>query len=65
MYIGMALMTLHATCCSSADLANVQSTLDTTDISNLSDICLPMLKNPAYRLRMAGVCKDMVRFGYI
>lgn len=61
----MALMTLHATCCSSTDLANVQSTLDSTDLSNLSDIVLPMLKNPAYRKRMSEVCKDMVRFGYL
>lgn len=59
----MALMTLHATCSSS--LANVQSVLDTIDTTNLNDIALPLLKNPAYRKRMSDVCKDFVRLGYL
>lgn len=59
----MAIMTLHATC--STTLCNVQSILDSMDTSDLKTICLPLIKNPVYKKRMAGVCNDLVRLGYL
>lgn len=60
---GMAVMTLHATCCESSELANVHNVLDSMD--DLGDVTLPMVRNPVYRQRMADVCRDMIRFGYL
>uniref|UniRef100_A0A8W7PTP1 CHK kinase-like domain-containing protein n=1 Tax=Anopheles coluzzii TaxID=1518534 RepID=A0A8W7PTP1_ANOCL len=62
---GMALMTLHSTCCVEKDLPNVSAALETTELVDIDELAKDMLYNPAYIKRMSGVCRDMVRFGYL
>uniref|UniRef100_A0A182Q9S2 CHK kinase-like domain-containing protein n=1 Tax=Anopheles farauti TaxID=69004 RepID=A0A182Q9S2_9DIPT len=62
---GMALMTLHSTCCVEKDLPNVSAALETTELVDIDKLAKDMLYNPAYIKRMSGVCRDMVRFGYL
>lgn len=62
--IGMALITLHATCCKSSDLADVQTGLDEMDLNDIDKYTLPLLENPAYKKRMAGVLRDFQRLDY-
>lgn len=62
----MALMTLHATCCNTEDLVDVQSALNENDFTNLQDFAdQKMIENPVYKKRMAGVCRDLFRLGYL
>lgn len=61
---GMALITLHATCCKSSDLADVQTGLDEMDLNDIDKYTLPLLANPAYRKRMADVLRDFQRLDY-
>lgn len=63
-YIGMALITLHATCCKSSDLVDVQTGLDEMDFNDIDKYALPLLANPAYRKRMADVLRDFQRLDY-
>ncbi|XP_035894914.1 uncharacterized protein LOC118504499 [Anopheles stephensi] len=62
---GMALMTLHSTCCVEKDLPNVSAALETTELVDIDELAKDMLYNPAYIKRMSGVCRDMVRLGYL
>ncbi|KFB51965.1 AGAP013267-PA-like protein [Anopheles sinensis] len=62
---GMALMTLHSTCCVEKDLPNVSAALETTELVDIDKLAKDMLYNPAYIKRMSGVCRDMVRLGYL
>ncbi|XP_058058412.1 uncharacterized protein LOC131209373 [Anopheles bellator] len=62
---GMALMTLHSTCCVEKDLPDVSAALETTELVDIDKLAKDMLYNPAYIKRMSGVCRDMVRFGYL
>lgn len=62
--IGMALITLHATCCKSSDLADVQTGLDEMDLNDIDKYTLPLLANPAYKKRMADVLRDFQRLDY-
>lgn len=63
-YTGMALITLHATCCKSSDLVDVQTGLDEMDFNDIDKYALPLLANPAYRKRMADVLRDFQRLDY-
>lgn len=63
-YIGMALITLHATCCKSSDLADVQTGLDEMDLNDIDKYTLPLLANPAYKKRMSDVLRDFQRLDY-
>lgn len=60
----MALMTLHATCCKSSDMVDVQTGLDEMNLDNVDKYTLPLLENPAYKKRMSGVSRDFVRLDY-
>ncbi|KAL9696962.1 hypothetical protein quinque_000403 [Culex quinquefasciatus] len=62
---GMALMTLHSTCCVEKDLPDISAILQTSELVDLDKYAKDMLKNPAYIKRMTGVCRDMVRLGYL
>lgn len=57
-------MTLHATCCKSSDLADVQTGLDEMDLNDVDKYTLPLLANPVYRKRMADVLRDFQRLDY-
>lgn len=61
---GMALITLHATCCKSSDLADVQTGLDEMDLDDIDKYTLPLLANPAYKKRMSDVLRDFQRLDY-
>lgn len=60
----MALMTLHATCCKSSDLIDVQTGLDEMKLNEVDKYTLPLLENPVYKKRMSGVSRDFVRLDY-
>lgn len=60
----MALITLHATCCKSSDMTDVQTGLDEMDLNDTDKYTLPLLKNPAYKKRMSEVLRDFVRLDY-
>lgn len=62
--VGMALITLHATCCKSSDLADVQTGLDEMDLNDIDKYTLPLLANPAYKKRMSDVLRDFQRLDY-
>ncbi|XP_031626607.1 uncharacterized oxidoreductase dhs-27-like isoform X2 [Contarinia nasturtii] len=62
--LGMALISLHATCCKSSDLVDVQIGLDEMDSNNVDKYTLPLLANPAYKKRMADVLRDFQRLDY-
>lgn len=64
LFAGMALITLHATCCKSSDMADVQTGLDEMDLNDIDKYALPLLKNPAYKKRMADVLRDFIRLDY-
>lgn len=62
---GMALMTLHTTCCVEKDLPDISTALETSELVDLDKYAKDLLYNPAYIKRMTGVCRDMVRLGYL
>ncbi|XP_065087211.1 uncharacterized protein LOC135708946 [Ochlerotatus camptorhynchus] len=62
---GMALMTLHSTCCVEKDLPDVSAALESSELIDLDKYTKDLLYNPAYIKRMTGVCRDMVRLGYL
>ncbi|XP_053692987.1 uncharacterized protein LOC128741299 [Sabethes cyaneus] len=62
---GMALMTLHTTCCVEKDLPDISTTLENSELVDLDKYAKDLLYNPAYIKRMTGVCRDMVRLGYL
>ncbi|XP_062563759.1 uncharacterized protein LOC134226788 [Armigeres subalbatus] len=62
---GMALMTLHSTCCVEKDLPDVSAALESSELSDLDKYAKDLLYNPAYIERMTGVCRDMVQLGYL
>ncbi|XP_055634869.1 uncharacterized protein LOC129774863 isoform X2 [Toxorhynchites rutilus septentrionalis] len=62
---GMALMTLHTTCCVEKDLPDISSALENSELVDLDKYAKDLLRNPAYIERMTGVCRDMVRLGYL
>lgn len=61
----MALMTLHSTCCVEKDLPDVSAALESSELIDLDKYTKDLLYNPAYIKRMIGVCRDMVRLGYL
>lgn len=62
----MALLTLHSTTCDHKDLPDVEWTLNTFDLNKLDTEIIPhLIKKPAYRKRMLGVCQDMFNYGYL
>lgn len=63
--LGMAMMTLHCTTCKSFEIPNVRDGLESCDYSQLNENDKDLIKKPAYQARMAGVCRDIVRFGYL
>lgn len=58
-------MTLHSTTCHSSDMPDVIQSLDTLNLSELDELLPILIKKPAYRERMSGVCRDIVNFGYL
>ncbi|XP_058454916.1 uncharacterized protein LOC131432586 [Malaya genurostris] len=62
---GMALMTLHTTCCVEKDLPDISAALESSELVDLDKYAKDLLYNPAYIKRMTGVCRDMVRLGYL
>lgn len=63
----MALLTLHATCCDSDELTNVQHILNTSNLDDLDGVQCndALLSKPYYIERMTDVCRDVIRLGYI
>lgn len=63
----MALLALHAITCSSEELVNVQSSLDTNQFDDEEGLKCndELLKKPYYIERMIEVCEDVVRLGYL
>ncbi|XP_055609036.1 uncharacterized protein LOC129756254 isoform X2 [Uranotaenia lowii] len=59
---GMALMSLHSTCC--VDMPDVSAALE-NELKDLDKFAVELLYNPLYIERMKGVCRDMVRMGYL
>jgi hypothetical protein len=60
----MAMMTLHTTCCAELPM-NVTETLDSLDLNQLESIAMQLIVRPEYKERMAGVARDMMKFGYL
>lgn len=58
-------MTLHTTCCVEKDLPDVSTALENSELVDLDKYAKDLLYNPAYIERMNGVCRDMVRLGYL
>jgi Ecdysteroid kinase-like family len=61
---GMALMTLHTTCCAELPM-DVTETLDNIDLNQFESIAMQLIFRPEYKQRMSGVARDMLKFGYL
>ncbi|CAD7087526.1 unnamed protein product [Hermetia illucens] len=63
---GMALMSLHTISCDPNEMPDVTDVLDNIeDFGEFNKIANMLSERSAYKERMAGVCRDIVEFGYV